>query len=161
MSLPAACYSGRHDRRRLAHQRTNDAQPAKASALGQALGLQHVFIEPAQLKFDGIAAIVVRLDTGVGKNGPQLPQRSPDLMPAALHWVRAGALRQMLIQEAIGVAAKMAKVESAPSRPPCEVSDATKVHAHRTGGLAPLNQVAPIRRHECPPRQNTCRPDRT
>ena len=43
--------------------------------------------------------MVVRLDTGVGQNGLQLSQCCPDLMTAALHWVRAGALRQMLIQQ--------------------------------------------------------------
>jgi hypothetical protein len=41
--------------------------------------------------------MVVRLDTGVGQNGLQLSQCCPNLMTAALHWVRAGALRKMLI----------------------------------------------------------------
>jgi len=105
-----------------------------------------VFIEPTQFNFNGIEAMVVRLDTGVGQNGLQLSQCCPDLMTAALHWVRAGALRQMLIQEAIGFAAKMAKIKPAPSRPTCEVCDTAKVHAHRSGGVAPLDQVAPIGR---------------
>jgi hypothetical protein len=74
-----------------------------------------VFIKPAQFNFNGIEAMVVRLDTCVGQNGLQLSQCCPNLVTAVIHAVRASAPRQMLIHEAANGQVKTLEVEPAPT----------------------------------------------
>jgi hypothetical protein len=109
----------------------------------------HVFIEAAQLVIPSVDAMVVRLvDTSVVQSSMQVLQRGPYLVTAALNRIWAGTERQMLFHETLLVWVKTPKVKPAMSRPSREVRDGAEVYARCIRSVAPLDQAAPIGRHE-------------
>src|SRR5690606_28950517 len=70
------------------------------------------------------------------------------LVTAALCRRRTRALRQVLVQEALGIFVKITQRDATTARPSGEMRDAAEVSPCRTPGVPPLRQIAPIPRYE-------------
>jgi hypothetical protein len=70
-------------------------------------------------------------------------------MAAALHWRRAGAVRQMFVNEAPdNFITKVTQVNPMAARPVREVRHAVDVHAHCVGRVVSVDQTADVGRYE-------------
>jgi hypothetical protein len=95
---------------------------------GKTPRILHVPVESAKFGLDGIRTQIPGLHAGLAQHCNQVPQRRAKLVTNTSDGRRAGALRQVAIEEALHAhAADLSDLQTAPGEPPREMRNAAEV----------------------------------